>query len=164
MYTSRWPYRLLLIYICWFTASSLSLQVSFPLAQALYNDVPRSSNQSINARWKGDSKTVFTSIWIIWCHSTLLLGTFNIILLIPISVCLQSFPLLLPWGQGGDSGERLDGRKSQKGERNGEVEWCLAGRERVGTEANDVLLKRHCVLMGKKHSCFKDLITGYGTE
>lgn len=48
----------------------------------------------------------------------------------------------------------MDGRKSQKGEKNGEVELCLAGRE-CETEANDVLLKRLCVLIGKSRAALR---------
>ena len=49
----------------------------------------------------------------------------------------------------------MNGRKSQKVEKNGEVEWYWAGRERGGTEANDVLLKRDCVLMGRSRAALR---------
>lgn len=149
MSTWRWPYRLLLIYVGWFIASSMSHQVPFYPAQALYNAAPWSSNQNVNARWTEKAKTVLTSILILWCHSTLLLDTFNVTLLTPIPVDLGPFPLGLLKRHGGARGERLDGRKSQKGKKNGEMEWCLPGRERGGTEPNDVLLMRFCCLGAK---------------
>lgn len=51
--------------------------------------------------------------------------------------------------------ERLNGGKSQKVEKNGEMEWYWAGRERSGTKANNVLLKRVCVLMGKSRAVLR---------
>lgn len=51
--------------------------------------------------------------------------------------------------------ERLNGRKNQKVEKKGEVEWYWPGRERGGTEANNVLLKRVCVLMGKSRAVLR---------
>lgn len=44
----------------------------------------------------------------------------------------------------------MDGRKIQKEKKkDGELEWSLPGRERGRTEANDILLKGICMLVGK---------------
>lgn len=122
MHASGWPYRLLIIYIGWFTA--------FPWAP---KGTPR-------LYW------CLQSILISWCHTTLLLD----ILISPcIHQYLSSIISIKISEEKVKIDARKSQKGKKKDEEKRMLERSLPGRERCRTEADDILLNGISVFVGR---------------